>query len=76
VDSEYDIRTILISLREVIGEYSGENISQTVIKVIREYQLEASLNVFMLNNAISNDKGVYYILNELDLEDTHLEDHY
>jgi hypothetical protein len=76
VDSEYDIRTILIGLREVIGEHSGENIGQTVIEVIREYQLKASLNVFMLDNATSNDKAVYYILNELDLEDTHLEDYY
>ena len=75
VDSEYDIKTILIGLREVIGEHSGENIGQTVVEVVREYQLEASLNVFVLDNATSNDKAVYYILNELNLKDTHLEDH-
>jgi len=75
VDSEYNIRTILIGLREVMGEHSGENIGQTVVEVIREFQLEASLNVFVLDNARSNDTAVYYILNELDLEDTHLEDH-
>jgi hypothetical protein len=29
VDSEYNIRTILIGLREVIGEHSGGNIGHS-----------------------------------------------
>jgi hypothetical protein len=46
-----------------------------VVEVIHEFKLEASLNVFVLNNATSNDIAVSYILNELELGDTHLENH-
>ena len=72
MDNEYNIRTILLGLREVIGDHSGENIGQTVVEVIREFQLEARLGAFVLDNVGSNDIAVQYIINELNLEDTHL----
>jgi hypothetical protein len=58
MDSKYAIRTILLGLREVIGDHSGENIGQTVVEVIREFQLDARLGVCVLDNAESNDTAV------------------
>ena len=76
MDNEYNIQTILLGLREVISDHSGENIGQTVVEIIREFQLEARLGAFVLENNIgSNDIAVQYIINELNLEDTHLKAH-
>ena len=75
VDVDYNVRAILLGLREISGEHSGENIGQTVIDVVHEFQYESRLGAFVLDNAGSNDTAVRYILNELELHDTHKEEH-
>lgn len=72
---DYKLKTILLSLREVLGEHSGENIGQTVVDTIRDYGIEQQIGVFVLDNAGSNDTAVRYIIKELDLYLTHEEDH-
>jgi hypothetical protein len=73
VNSEYNIRAILLRLREIISEHSDKNIRQTVVKIIYEFQLDSGLSAFILNNAESNDTAVYYILNTLEIEETNIE---
>ena len=75
VDVDYNVRAILLGLREVSGEHSGEKIGQTVVDVVHEFQHESRLGAFVLDNAGSNDTAVRYILNELELHDTHEEEH-
>ncbi len=75
VDDDYQVRAILLAIREVCGEHSGENVGQTVVDVIREFQTESELGAFVLDNAGNNDIAIQYILNELELHDTHEEEH-
>ncbi|ERF72806.1 hypothetical protein EPUS_04241 [Endocarpon pusillum Z07020] len=75
VDDDYQVRAILLGIREVYGEHSGENVGQTVVDVIREFQTESELGAFVLDNAGNNDTAVRYILNELELHVTHEEEH-
>ena len=75
VDNDYQVRAILLDIREVYGEHSGENVGQTVVDVICEFQTESELGAFVLDNAGNNDTAVYYIFNELELHDTHKKEH-
>jgi hypothetical protein len=72
---DYKLKTILLSLREVIGEHSGENIGQTVVDTIRDYGVEQRLGVFVLDNIGSNDTAVRYVIDELQLHLTHEKEH-
>ena len=76
VDDDYQVRTILLGIREVYGEHSDENIGQTVVDVIREFQVEFELDTFVLDNVDNNDIVIRYILNKLELHDTYEEEHY
>ncbi|ERF76287.1 hypothetical protein EPUS_04144 [Endocarpon pusillum Z07020] len=71
---DYQVRTILLGIREIYGDHRGENIGQTVVDVIREFQAESGLGAFVLDNASNNDTAVRYILNELELHDIHEEE--
>ncbi len=75
VDDGYQARAILLSIREINGEHSGENVGQTVVDLIREFQLESALGAFVLDNAGNNDTAIRYILDEAELHDTHEEEH-
>ena len=75
VDNDYQVRAILLAIREVYGEHTGENVGQTVVDVIREFQTESELGAFVLDNAGNNDTAIRYILTELELYDTHEEEH-
>lgn len=75
VDDDYQVRAILLSIREINGMHSGENVGQTVVDVVREFQTESELGAFVLDNASNNDTAVRYMLNELELHDTHEEKH-
>ena len=75
VDDDYQVRTILLSLREVHREHTNDNVSQTVVDVIHKFQTESELDVPVLDNADNNDTAVRYVLNELELHDTHEKEH-
>ena len=75
VDDDYQVRTILLSIREVYREHSDENVDHTVVDVIYEFQIESELDVFVLDNVDNNDTIIYYILNEFELHDTYEKDH-
>lgn len=75
VDDDYQVRTILIAMREIQGEHSGPNVSQTVVDVVHEFQAESELGAFVLDNGSNNDTATRFILKELELY-THEEEHY
>jgi hypothetical protein len=60
-----EAKSCLLSLRHVEGSHSGENIAQSVIAVIEEYEIKDLLGYFVLNNVSSNDTCVQEILKQL-----------
>lgn len=65
VDQQFTIRVILLAFRRVIGSHSGENMSQTVISVIKDYNITDKLGYFVLDNAESNDVCIEAIIRDL-----------
>ena len=76
VNDNYQVRTILLDLRKIHEEHTGDNVDQTVVDVIYEFQIESELDVFVLNNVDNNNTIIRYVLNELELYDIYEEKHY
>jgi hypothetical protein len=57
-----EAKVCLLGLRRIEGSHSGENMAQSIIAVIEEYELRDRLGYFMLDNATSNDTCVREIL--------------
>ena len=75
VDNDYQVRTILLIIREVYKEHTSENVGQTVVDVIHEFQIEFELDTFVLNNVDNNDTAIRYILTKLELYNIYEEEH-
>ena len=75
VDNDYQVRAILLVIREIYREYTSKNVDQTVVDVIREFQIEFELDMFVFNNTDNNDTTIRYILTELELYDTYEEEY-
>jgi hypothetical protein len=45
----------ILALREVSGEHTGENQSEEVLQVVKEYRFASKLGYFMMDNASNND---------------------
>jgi hypothetical protein len=60
-----EAKSCLLGLRHVEGSHSGENIAQSVIAVIEEYEIKDLLGYFVLDNVLSNDTCVQEILKQL-----------
>ena len=75
VDNDYQVRTILLVIREVYKEHTSENVDQTIVDVIHEFQTESELDTFVLDNVDNNDTVIRYILTELELYDTYEEEY-
>jgi len=58
-------RTVVLALREVLGDHGGENIAQSLLAVIRDYGFQGNVGYFMADNAESNDVTVDLILRVL-----------
>ena len=71
----YQVSAILLGIREAYGDHSGENVGQKVVDANREFQTEPELGAFFLDNAGKNDAAARYNLTELELHDTHEEEH-
>ena len=71
ISSQYKVETILLGLRRLWGDHSGENMAEAVLEVIRDYGLTGDkIGWFVLDNATSNDTYVAEILHALGIKDT------
>ena len=75
VDNDYQVRTILLDIREIYREHSNKNVDQTIVNVIYEFQTKSKLDTFVLNNVDNNDIIICYVLNKFELHDTYKEEH-
>ncbi len=60
-----EAKSYLLGLRHVEGAHSGENMAESVIAVIEEYEITDILGYFILDNVSSNDTCVREILKKL-----------
>ena len=60
-----EVKSCLLGLRHIEGSHSGENIAQSVIAVLEDYEIKDLLGYFILNNVSSNNIYVQEILKQL-----------
>ena len=58
---EYTIQTSLLAIREVQGKHTGENISETVFDVAKEYSIVDRLGYFMMDGAGNNNTAIVHL---------------
>jgi len=59
----------LLRLYRLKGPYSGENIAEAIIAVIKTYKIINKIGYFVLNNAGLNDTCVSAIIKRLNIKD-------
>ena len=50
-----DLRNPVLALRELKEEHTGENISEVIMDVVKDYGIASKLGYFMMDNATNND---------------------
>jgi hypothetical protein len=63
--ADFTNRAILVGLKRVQGTYSGENIADAVLEVIREYKIADKIGYFQADNAGNNNTCIQAILNAI-----------
>ena len=61
---ELKSKSLLIGLKRVRGCHSGENIAESILKVIKEYRIASKLGYFQADNAGDNDTCIKTVLRE------------
>ena len=59
--NDYIAQAILLAIRELEEEHTGENISQVVYDVVQEYRIEDELGYFMMDNVTNNDTALRHL---------------
>lgn len=49
------LQSLVLAIKEVIGDHSGENMSKYVLEVLKEYDIIKNLSYFTMDNALDND---------------------
>jgi hypothetical protein len=68
ISSTYKIEVILLAIRELEKEHTGENIGESVYDVIKDYNIVKNLGYFIMDNASNNDTALEE-LNSLIIQD-------
>jgi hypothetical protein len=58
VTPNYQVASVLLAFRNLLGPHSGENIAASVQEVVQEYEIQSRIGCFVLDNASSNDTAV------------------
>ena len=58
-------RTLFIDLKRVQDVHSGENIVETIVRIIQEYDIVNKVNYFQVDNIENNDICIKAILKEI-----------
>lgn len=58
IDHRGRSRSILLALLLLYKTHEGVNITRSILKVIKNYQIKAKLGYFILNNASNNDTAI------------------
>jgi hypothetical protein len=66
---ELQLRHVLLAVREIEGSHSGENMAESLLTVIADYEISTRIGVFVSDNASSNDVATRTILSQLEIDD-------
>ena len=55
-------RQVVLGLREIVGEHTGENMAGVLIDLFRDYGIAGNIGYFMADNAESNDTCIDAVL--------------
>ncbi|KAG7413394.1 putative AC transposase [Fusarium oxysporum f. sp. raphani] len=58
-------RTVVLALRELVGEHSGENMADVLLHIFDDYGISGRIGYFMADNASSNDACIDLVLKAL-----------
>ena len=61
---DYEVKSVLLAIREVHGEHTGENIANVVYTVMKEYDIHTRFRYYVGDNATNNDTSLRF-LNQL-----------
>jgi len=65
LDSNYKIKTSLITLRRLYEYRSGENQAELLISIFQDYKITNKIRYFVTDNAKNNDTCVDIVLKRL-----------
>lgn len=68
---ELTTQSVLLGLRRVVNDHTGENIAAVVCKVIEDFAITQKIGYFVTDNASSNDTAVAAICARLKLKGEH-----
>ena len=69
MSSKYKVETILLKLHRLKGPYSGENIVEAIVAVIKTYKIISKIGYFVFNNAGLNNTYISTIIKRLNIKD-------
>ena len=58
IDEKKQLRSTLLGLRSLIGEYSGENMVLEILEIIKDFKIGSQVGYFIADNVSSNDTCV------------------
>ena len=58
---DYKVKTALLAIREVHGEYTEENIANVVYPVMKEYDIHTRFGYYVGDNATNNDTSLKFL---------------
>jgi len=71
LDSNFKLRTFLLSIPELTVKHSGVNIAETVSAIIYEFSLQDRVGYFVSDNAFNNDSCLNALSIEFNFNPTH-----
>ena len=60
-NKDWKVQSTLIAIREIEGDHDGENISEIVHAVVKEFQIVDQIGYFTGDNASNNDTAMKYL---------------
>jgi len=55
IDEHGTLKNLVLGMKELVGEHTGENMSKLILDVIKEYGIQKNLGYFTMDNAPDND---------------------
>ena len=55
INKQSKLQSLVLAIREVEKEYTGENMSKYLFNVIKEYKIKKNLGYIVINNALNNN---------------------
>jgi hypothetical protein len=68
IDEQYQVKNVLLALRNTYGSHKGVEIHHHLLAVCREFKIGNRLAFFMADNASNNDLALQLLQNDLNID--------